>query len=226
MEETHIVTRRFYSLMVLGILLPFLLTPFLSAIFLSGGQSYAYRLACSRFLIWGVLLLMFLYARQAEMQRFFLWDEESHKISFYLASIAILYLLIIADNLISYIPYRLGLHEKNIMMHKMQEAMKQYPILLVFTAVTAGITEEFIFRGYMISRLSLFFSNKWLPVVISAMLFASVHLGYHHTGELIFTFLFGIIFGYHYQKYRNIKVLVFVHFLWDLVASLPALNHR
>jgi uncharacterized protein len=78
----------------------------------------------------------------------------------------------------------------------------------------------------MISRLSLFFSNKWLPVVISAMLFASVHLGYHHTGELIFTFLFGIIFGYHYQKYRNIKVLVFVHFLWDLVASLPALNHR
>jgi len=226
MEDADIINRRYISLMVLGILLPFLLTPFLSAIFLSADQSYAYRLTCSRFLIWGVLLLMFLYARQAELQRFFLWEEERYGVSFYLGSIGILYLLIIADNIISYIPYRLGLHETNNAMHKMQQAMKQYPILLVFTAVTAGITEEFIFRGYMISRLFLLFRNKSLPVVISAALFAAVHLGYHHTGELIFTFLFGIIFGYHYQKYRNIKVLVFVHFLWDLIASLPALNHK
>jgi membrane protease YdiL (CAAX protease family) len=225
-EETDILTRRYFSLMALGIILPFLLTPFLSMMFLSADQSIAFRLTCSRFLIWGVAGLMFLYARQAEVQKYFLWDEKTYKISFYLASVGILFLLLIADNFIAYIPYRLGLHEKSTMIHKMAQAMKQYPVLLVFTAFTAGVTEEFIFRGYMISRLSLFFRNKGLPVVIAALLFAAVHLGYHHTGELIFTFLFGLIFGYHYQKYRNIKVLIIVHFLWDIFATLPALKHR
>jgi membrane protease YdiL (CAAX protease family) len=137
-----------------------------------------------------------------------------------------LYLLVFACGIIAYIPYRLGLHEKNIMVHKMQQLMKQHPVLLVFTTLTAGISEEFVFRGYMISRLSLFFSNKYLPIIISALLFASIHLGYNSTGELIFTFLFGLVFGYHYQKYRNIKVLVTVHFLWDLFATLLAQNHK
>jgi membrane protease YdiL (CAAX protease family) len=226
MPETDIVTRRYYSLMVLGIILPFLLSPFLSMVFMSASQSFTYRFVCSRFLIWAVLGLMFLYARQAEMQKFFLWTDKQYKISFYIKSIIVLYLLIIACGIIAYIPYRLGLHEKNIMMHKMQQVMRQHPVLLVFTTLTAGISEEFIFRGYMISRLSLFFSNKYLPIVISALLFASIHLGYNSIGELIFTFLFSLIFGYHYQKYRNIKVLVTVHFLWDLFATLLAQNHK
>ena len=226
MQETDIITRRYYALMVLGIVLPFLLTPFLSMVFGSPAQSFTYRLTLSRFLIWGVLGLMFLYARKAEVQRFLLWDEEAHNLGFYVASVAVLYVIIIGDGMIAHIPYWLGLREKNVMLQKMTQVMRQYPVLLVFTAFTAGVTEEFIFRGYMISRLSLFFSNKLLPILISSLLFAAVHLGYKNAGELIFTTLFGLAFGYHYQKYRNIKVLMIVHFLWDIFATLPALKHR
>ncbi len=226
MQDTDIITRRYYALMVLGIVLPFLLTPFFSMVFGSPAQSFVYRLTLSRFLIWGMLGLMVLYARQAEVQKFLLWDEEAHNLGFYVASVAVLYVIIIGDGIIAHIPYFLGLREKNVMMQKMTLAMRQYPILLVFTAFTAGVTEEFIFRGYMISRLSLLFRNKFLPILISSLLFAAVHLGYKNVGELIFTFLFGLIFGYHYQKYRNIKVLMFVHFLWDMIAALPALKHR
>ncbi|HEY2581790.1 MAG TPA: CPBP family intramembrane glutamic endopeptidase [Mucilaginibacter sp.] len=226
MEGIEIINRRYYAIMVLGIVLPLLLSPFLSTNFLSADQSFTYRFVFSRFLIWVVLGLMFLYAHQAEVQRFFLWDEESYDFSFYLISIVSLFVLLIADGILAHIPYTLGLHEKSDMLRKMHLLMNRYPALMVFTCITAGITEELIFRGYMMSRLSLIFTNKTLPVVISAALFSYVHLGYKNLGEIIFSFLFGLIFGYHYQKYRNIKVLIVVHSLWDLMATWPTLHHR
>jgi hypothetical protein len=78
----------------------------------------------------------------------------------------------------------------------------------------------------MIPRLSLLFVNRHLPVVISALLFSFVHLGYKNLAQLIFTFLFGLAFGYHYQKFRNIQVLIVVHFLWDLMAFMIAHHYR
>lgn len=134
--------------------------------------------------------------------------------------------MVIAAEIIARIPTWLGAHDDKTMILKLYRVMKQYPVLIVFAAVTAGITEEFIFRGYMISRLSLFFKNKTLPVLISAVLFSAIHFGYKSISELIFSFLIGIIFGYHYQKYRNIKVLIIMHFLIDIMAMLPALYRK
>ena len=94
MQDTDVINRRYYALMVLGIILPFLLTPFLSMVFGSPTQTFTYRFTLSRFLIWGVLGLMFLYARQAEVQRFLLWDEEASNFGFYIASIAVLFLIL------------------------------------------------------------------------------------------------------------------------------------
>jgi len=226
MQETDIEKRRYYALMILGIVLPFLLIVFLSAIFSSHDQSYVYRLVCSRFIIWAVLGLMFLYARHAEVQPFFLWPEEKYDFPFYFFSIIVLYLFAFAGGILANIPHWLGLHEKNEMLHKVIQLMKQYPVVLVFTVITAGITEELIFRVYIITRLSLLFSNKVLPVIISAVLFSAIHLSYKSISELIFSFCFGLMFGYHYQKYRNIKVLIFLHALWDLMATLIAIHHK
>jgi len=104
--------------------------------------------------------------------------------------------------------------------------MKGYPALGMFTALTAGITEELFFRGYVMSRLSLFFQNRHVQVLISAALFCSIHISYHYWGETIFTFLLGLIFGYHYQRFRNIKVLMVVHFIVDAVATIVAMHHK
>jgi hypothetical protein len=163
---------------------------------------------------------MFLYARKGEMQNFLLWNEEKYKASFYIASIIGVYLLCFAASFAAHIPYWLGMHENNAVMLKVLAAMQKYPALIYFSAITAGITEEFIFRGYILSRLSAFFNNKHIAVLISALLFAFIHLTYKTLSELIFAFLLGLIFGYHYQKYRNIKVVIAVHFLVDVIAFL------
>ncbi len=226
MTETEIAARRFKALMVVGIILPFLLTPFFAYTFFSAEQSYSYRFILSRFVIWAELALLFWYAKKAERQNFLLWAEENDGLGFAVQSIFALYGLILMALIAAAIPRQFGLHEKNDVVQKILQVMRQYPFMLAFTTITAGITEEFIFRGYILSRLSLLLKNQYLAILISAVLFAYVHLGYHNIGEIIFTFLFGLIFGYHYLRYRNLKVLIFVHFSYDFLVTLLELHYK
>jgi membrane protease YdiL (CAAX protease family) len=218
MQEEAIAQRRYYALMLVGIILPFLLYPFLSLIFISKTQSLTFHFTFSRVLIWATVALMYLYARFAEVQKFLLWDERKYDTITYLTFLVILFLFCFAAEIVSGIPRLLGLHEDNSVANRAAAAIKPYPWLLIFTCITAGFTEEIIFRGYMLSRLSLFFKNRHLPVIISAVLFSAIHMGYKTISELIFSLLIGLIFGYHYQKYRNISVLIASHFLIDFVA--------
>jgi membrane protease YdiL (CAAX protease family) len=225
-EENPLATRRYHALVIVGIILPFLLVPFLSLVFYQKGDSYTYLFVVSRFIIWAALGLMFVYARYAEVQKFLLWGEEEYNWTFYLLWIVVLYVLCFSSQIVSAIPYLLGLREKSPSMQRLQHLMKLYPYFGMFTALTAGITEELVFRGYMMSRLAIFFKNKHYPVLISAALFCSIHISYHYWGEIIFTFLLGLIFGYHYQRFRNIKVLIVVHFIVDAVATIAAMHHK
>lgn len=216
----NVDARRLRALMITGIVLPFLLYPFLSLLIIPSGLDHSLKLFISRLLICATVGIMFLYARRGEVQNFFLWDEQQYNTAFYLKAIIGVYLLCFAAGFVSYIPVWLGLHENNAVFIKAMLAMEKYPPLMYFAAITAGITEEFIFRGYILSRLLVFFRNKHVAVIISALLFAFIHLSYKTCRELLFAFLLGLIFGYHYQKYRNIKVVVAVHFLVDIIAFL------
>jgi hypothetical protein len=83
MDDTDVANRRYYTLMILGIILPFLIVPFLSLLVLQKGQSFTYLFLVSRFIIWATLGLMFLYARYGEVQKFLLWEEEKYDWKFY-----------------------------------------------------------------------------------------------------------------------------------------------
>ena len=210
--------RRFAMLMIAGIALPIILFPYLTNTLLFAVTNLTWYIFLSRLLIWLVLGCMYVYAQKGEMQNMLLWPEQRYKALFYLKWLIILYLLNIAAGIIARVPFWLGLHENNAVVIKLYNVMKGNPILLVFGALTAGITEEFIFRGYILSRLSLLFSNKHAAVVTSAVIFAMAHLSYHTFREFIFTLGIGLIFGYHYQKYHNLTIIIAVHFLIDVVA--------
>jgi membrane protease YdiL (CAAX protease family) len=225
-DETAVNARRYKALIITGILLPLMLYPYLGQLFLSYNIDYAYRIFYSRILIWITLGLMYLYARNGEAQDFLLWPEKKYDAWFYLKFVVVLYIMVFMSAMVSRIPYWLGLHEDNAVMIKAAVVMQRYPVLLVFSAFTAGVTEEYIFRGYILSRLSLLFKSRHWPVIVSALLFASVHLAYKTLHELLFVFLFGLIVGYHYQKYRNLTVLMIVHFLTDLIAISLYRVHR
>ena len=96
-----------------------------------------------------------------------------------------------------------------------------YP-LLIFTCLTAGITEELVFRGYLMPRLQLFFKNNYASIVISSLLFGLMHVGYGTIFQVVGSMMIGLVFAIHYQKFRNIKILIFCHFFWDFMSLIAA----
>jgi membrane protease YdiL (CAAX protease family) len=215
---TAIEKRQFNMLMIAGIALPIMLFPYLTITLLFAVTDFSWYIFLSRLLLWLVLGGLYLYAKKGEMQNMLLWPQEHYKPVFYIKWFFLLYLLYIAVAFISRIPFWLGFHENNAVIIKLYIAMQKSPALLIFGALTAGIAEEFIFRGYILSRLSLLFSNKHSAVITSAAIFALAHLSYHTFHELIFVFGIGIVFAYHYQKYHNLTILMVVHFLIDAIA--------
>lgn len=57
------------------------------------------------------------------------------------------------------------------------EWLVQFPVwLLIVTAVTAGFTEEVMFRGYLLERVGELTGALWIGAVISAVVFTLVHI--------------------------------------------------
>ena len=89
--------------------------------------------------------------------------------------------------------------------------------MAVGACLAAGTIEEFTFRVYILSRLS--FSLK--TTLASDIFRADIHSGvltYKNFYELIFVFVTGLIFGYQYQRYRSLTVLMIVYFATGLIA--------
>lgn len=97
---------------------------------------------------------------------------------------------------------------------------------MVFTALTAGVTEEFIFRGYLQPRLTVIFKNPYAAIILSSLLFGLLHFKYGTLANVIGPIFIGLIFSLYYWKYRNLTVLILCHFLWDLISLLILINTK
>jgi len=52
------------------------------------------------------------------------------------------------------------------------------PLTFVLMLVMAGFTEEFLFRGFIQTRLETLFRSRWAAVIVTALLFGVYHLPY------------------------------------------------
>jgi len=180
-------------------------------------MNYYDKLFYSRFIYWGIVVVLLFYTFKIERQSLLLWKEEHNTIGFFLLSVFLLYLSSIGAAFVSAIPVLLGEHENNAMMKKIVAVITGHQAMIFFLALTAGVTEELIFRGYLLTRLSQWFKNEVAAVIVSSLLFAALHYKYGSLRELIFTFLIGMVFSIYYIKYRNIKAIIVTHFLIDYI---------
>lgn len=206
--------------LIIGILLSVIL-PFLAIYFsllvkkLGFGNETQFYI--SRFAIWVSLLLLFLYSFKIEKQPFLLWGETEYSFSAFAKALFITFVkLFIAVYFTSLLIMLLKLHAESVVLNRALALFKKSYFLLFFTCVTAGITEELIFRGYLLPRLELAFKNKNLAIIISSFLFGLLHIGYGTLLNVIGPIVIGTVFAFQYEKYRNIKILIICHFLWDL----------
>jgi membrane protease YdiL (CAAX protease family) len=153
---------------------------------------------------------------KVEQQRLLLWEDKHYSVGYYILSVIVILLIILFGAAI------IGLTLKHFNLLKLSAAITLMrnmgaPAKLL-GAVTAGVLEELIFRGYMISRLKLFFKSGHWPVIISSVIFGVGHWGYGTAINVLVPLFIGLVFGYHYYKYRNIKILIICHLLIDLNA--------
>jgi membrane protease YdiL (CAAX protease family) len=179
-------------------------------------MAYYDKLFYSRFIYWGLTVILLFYSLKVERQPL-LWKEENNTIGFILLSVLVLYILSISASIVSVIPALFGERENNAMMKKIIAMVTGHQAMIFFIALTAGVTEELIFRGYLLTRLSQLLKNNAAAIIVSSLLFAVLHYKYGSLRELIFTFLIGVLFSIYYIKYRNIKAIIVTHFLIDYI---------
>ena len=103
--------------------------------------------------------------------------------------------------------------------------LRNSPIItLLITSITAPIIEELVFRKTFRDA----FSNKWVFVLSSGIIFGSLHvlLVLHSLGELLYLIPYcslGIAFSYMYYKSDNIYTSIFVHMLHNSILSILSL---
>lgn len=175
----------------------------------------------SSLLMWVILGLIFIYCLKFEKQKLLLWPEKNHPAFYILKSIIALMLILLVGAAIIGITLKLfGFNPDSKKLHDIVTSLRNNKVLAIFISLTAGVTEELIFRGYLISRLQLFFKNSTTTIIISSILFGILHINYGTIAQVIIPIFMGLVFGIHYQKYRNIKILILCHFLWDSIILL------
>jgi membrane protease YdiL (CAAX protease family) len=99
---------------------------------------------------------------------------------------------------------------------------RQEFIPFIFLAFAAGICEEIIFRGFLITYLRHYFENfpngLHLSVMVPAMVFSVSHF---YQGWLSVLKIFGmaILFGYIFVYSQSLILVICIHILIDLISG-------
>lgn len=86
-------------------------------------------------------------------------------------------------------------------------------------AVTAGVCEEFLYRGFVMGVLTRTGLSLWLVVILSSVLFGLAHL-YQGPGGFIGTLLLGTVFAGARIAYDTVIVVMVWHAAVDVVAGI------
>ncbi len=179
----------------------------------------------SRIAIWIALVLIFFYAKYIEKQDFMLWKDTKFTLIEYISAFfkifGSLFLVLFVFGIIFQL---LRLKPNYNELQKLMNVFKNNILLAVFFCVTAGFTEELIFRSYLIPRLKVVLNNTTLAIIISSFLFGILHFGFGSWIQIIGPMLIGTVFAIHYCLFKNIKVLIFCHIVWDLLILMTHIN--
>jgi len=93
-----------------------------------------------------------------------------------------------------------------------------FPVLALMT-LTVAFWEEYVFRGFVLTRLQALFKRWWLTVPIGSLVFGLVHL-YEGILAVLVIFVIGGIMGGLFVWRRSLVAPMAFHFMHNLVMFL------
>jgi membrane protease YdiL (CAAX protease family) len=97
-----------------------------------------------------------------------------------------------------------------------QSTVELLPYLAL--AITAGLCEEFLYRGFAMAALVHLGLQTWAVVLISSVLFGLAH-SYQGRGGIVMTMIIGTILGTSRIAYNSLVPAIFWHSAVDVVAG-------
>ncbi len=91
---------------------------------------------------------------------------------------------------------------------------------LVIAAVTAGVVEEALYRGYAIERLALFTGSYWWAGLISLVVFALAHLSSWGFGPMLTFMLSGGLLTIFYIWKQDLLACMIAHAVTDAIGLI------
>lgn len=98
-------------------------------------------------------------------------------------------------------------------------------IISILLFIIVAVTEEVLFRGYILKNLMISF-NKYIALIVSSILFSLVH-GFNPNIDLfslINIFLGGILLGISYIHTKNLWFPIALHLGWNLFQTMYGFN--
>ena len=95
---------------------------------------------------------------------------------------------------------------------------------LVFAAVTAGVAEETLYRGYAVERLALLTGNYWLGGLISLVVFTLAHVPAWGKGPLLIFLISGGAITLFYIWRRDLLACIIAHAVTDTVGLISLVS--
>ena len=87
--------------------------------------------------------------------------------------------------------------------------------LQLLVAVSAGFTEEILFRGYAIERITELTRNRWLGAILPVVVFGGAHASFWGVGHAIVAGMTGLWLTILYLWRRNLWTNITAHALLD-----------
>jgi len=99
--------------------------------------------------------------------------------------------------------------------------------LAFFLVVVVAVTEETMFRGYLMLRLKTLTGSNAAAAILSTIVFSVGH-GYEGTAGVVTVGVLGLAFAIVYLWRRSLVAPIVMHFLQDFLGIflLPLLNHK
>jgi hypothetical protein len=97
-------------------------------------------------------------------------------------------------------------------------------VLWIFVSLTAGICEEFVFRGYLQIQISGLLKNATAGLVLQGMIFGAAH-AYQGPKQMLIIAVLGCALGVLAKRQKSLRPGMLSHFLQDLAGGLIRGGH-
>jgi membrane protease YdiL (CAAX protease family) len=104
---------------------------------------------------------------------------------------------------------------------------KELP-LYILMCFCAGVFEEIVYRGYLVTYFGFFFRHlefqQILSIFLPALIFSISHF-YHGVKNIIKVFIMSVLFGYIFIQSGSLVIVMILHFLANVASGLLSVKY-